>query len=83
MLQIFVFRSASFSLKSSRVKYHRKYDKFFKSRIANTSVWSYVYYLLYLSMLPRSGLNEIKQRVQIYTHTIMKVKNKNQIINHE
>lgn len=32
-------------------------------------------------MLP--GLNEIKQRVQIYTHTIMKVKNKNQIINHE
>lgn len=29
MLQIFVFRSASFSLKSSRVKYHRKYDKFF------------------------------------------------------
>lgn len=56
---------------------------FFTSRIANTSVQSYVYYLLYLSMLPRSGLNEIKQRVQIYTHTIMKVKNKNQIINHE
>lgn len=69
MLQIFYFdRHRLKSLKSSRVKYHRKYDKFFKSRIANTSVWSYVYYLLYLSMLPRSGLNEIKQRVQIYIH---------------